>query len=386
MPRVLIVDDDLDIISVLSRVLERDGHTVFTASRAAEAIGLIDEVGADIALVDHWLGDGDGLSVLRAIWARRPGCGRVLMSGCLEVPLVLEAVNAGYVHRVLNKPISIATLRETVNATAAIRLQIEDDWRRLQAREIQQERDMLTDCLVGDFLRLALQPIYSMDGTTLMACEALLRSTHPTLSNPMLIIQAAERCGMIPDVGAVVARLASAWVPRLPGEVRLFVNLHPDELREPTQLISQLTPLLPWAERVVLEITEHSKHRPGPEWISGVQALRAEGFAIAVDDLGAGYNSLGVLASLQPDYIKVDMSIVRDVDFDPYKQRLIALLVQLADSTGSYLVAEGVETRCEADALRELHAHFVQGYLFGRPALEPDFVLPAQPLAQLRTA
>lgn len=107
--------------------------------------------------------------------------------------------------------------------------------------------------------------------------------------------------------------------------------------------------------------------------MKAVQVLRMAGFAIAVDDLGAGYNSLAILANLQPDYIKVDMSIVRDIDCDPYKQRLIALLVQLADSTGSTLIAEGVETEAESQVLCESGCHMLQGYYFGKPAIEPDF-------------
>ena len=94
------------------------------------------------------------------------------------------------------------------------------------------------------------------------------------------------------------------------------------------------------------------------------------GFAIAVDDLGAGYSSLSVLAELQPSFIKVDMSIVRGIDCDPRKQRLVDLLCRFADATDATLIAEGVETGEEAAALRECGAHLLQGYLFGKPSSE----------------
>ena len=92
-----------------------------------------------------------------------------------------------------------------------------------------------------------------------------------------------------------------------------------------------------------------------------------------MDDVGAGYNSLMTLATLQPNFIKVDMSITRNINADLYKQRLMSLLVQLADGTSSMLLAEGVETDEEADTLVELGVHLVQGYRFGRPSLTPDF-------------
>jgi EAL domain-containing protein (putative c-di-GMP-specific phosphodiesterase class I) len=124
------------------------------------------------------------------------------------------------------------------------------------------------------------------------------------------------------------------------------------------------------ADRVVLEITERSRATDVHSWEQAIAMLTELGFAIAVDDLGAGYSSLSVLAELKPQYIKVDMSIVRDVDSDPRKQRLIDLLSRFADATDSVLIAEGVETEAEARTVRTCGAHLIQGYLLGRPSFE----------------
>jgi len=135
----------------------------------------------------------------------------------------------------------------------------------------------------------------------------------------------------------------------------------------------RLTPLAPWAHRIVLEITERSKLQGLDQWEKSVEAVTAMGFSVAVDDLGAGYSSLSVLAELQPSYIKVDMSIVRGVDHEPQKRRLVELLCRFAEATDALLVAEGVETEEEAETLRAIGAHLLQGYLFGRPSLSlPD--------------
>ena len=128
-------------------------------------------------------------------------------------------------------------------------------------------------------------------------------------------------------------------------------------------------PLAPWAQRIVLEITERSKLQGLDQWERSVEAVTELGFSVAVDDLGAGYSSLSVLAELQPSYIKVDMSIVRGVDHEPQKRRLVELLCRFAEATDALLVAEGVETPEEAETLRAIGAHLLQGYLFGRPSL-----------------
>jgi EAL domain-containing protein (putative c-di-GMP-specific phosphodiesterase class I) len=151
--------------------------------------------------------------------------------------------------------------------------------------------------------------------------------------------------------------------------VKLFMNLHPDELASPAGVCERLVALQPWAHRVVLEITERSRLQGIEAWEDSVDAVTKMGFSIAVDDLGAGYSSLSVLAELQPRHIKVDMSIVRGIDSEPRKQRLVALLCRFADATGANLIAEGVETQEEAAALRICGAHMLQGYLFGRPSL-----------------
>ena len=88
-----------------------------------------------------------------------------------------------------------------------------------------------------------------------------------------------------------------------------------------------------------------------------------------MDDLGAGYNALSILADLQPRIIKIDMSIVRNCDTELRKQRLVDLLAKFSDATGAMMVAEGVETEAEAIVLRKCGAHLLQGYLFHKPVI-----------------
>lgn len=377
MSRVLIVDDEPAVLHTLARLVELEGHEVLRASTPAIAAEIIETQAIAIAIVDYSLRDDDGLSVLQNLRARQPSCARVLISGYLDIPTIVNAVNAGDVHQVLSKPISRNALVAALQSCSGLPARLKSEVDHYQANARTQEREQLERFLNGDHLQLALQPILAARSRRLVAHEALLRSTMPELRGPMEVITAAERCGMLSDISAAVARRAAEWMPQLPDGTILFLNLHPEELDHPDRLRAGLAPLRPWSQSVVLEITEHSKVQSG--WLDTAQSLRDQGFSLAIDDLGAGYNSLSSLATLQPEYIKVDMSIVRDVDADPYKQRLIALLVQLSDSSSSTLIAEGVETDAEAETLLELGVHLVQGYRFGRPSINPDF---AQPILQ----
>jgi EAL domain-containing protein (putative c-di-GMP-specific phosphodiesterase class I) len=105
-----------------------------------------------------------------------------------------------------------------------------------------------------------------------------------------------------------------------------------------------------------------------------IDALRRQGFRIAVDDLGAGYAGLTCIADLAPDVVKVDMSLVRGLDRDPMRRRLVRAITDLSVELGIRTVAEGVETAAERDALEAMGCDLMQGFLFARPA--PGFVVP----------
>jgi len=222
----------------------------------------------------------------------------------------------------------------------------------------------------GVLWRRAVQPlVYATGDPGRMAYEARRRSRHPDRDGPMAVLGVAERYGRLMDVGARVFDLAAGWVGRLPPNTRLFVNLSSEQLAEPARMCADVAPLAPHAHRVTLEITEQSHLQRIPHWQESVQMLRRMGFSLAVDDLGAGYNSLSVLAQVQPAYVKIDMGLVRDVHCNPFRRRVIELVVNLADATNALVVAEGVECAEEAEVLSAIGCHLLQGYFFGRPSL-----------------
>ena len=159
--------------------------------------------------------------------------------------------------------------------------------------------------------------------------------------------------------------IAVARLPTLDPSCSLFLNLHPAELDDP-ELLTGALDRVP-ADRVVFEITERAAIPDFRRFRETTSALSARGFRLAVDDLGAGYASLSSVALLEPDFIKLDMSMVRGIHRSRHKALLVKRMVEFANDVGIALVAEGVETAEEAAAVSELGCHLAQGYFFGPP-------------------
>ncbi len=119
--------------------------------------------------------------------------------------------------------------------------------------------------------------------------------------------------------------------------------------------------------RLVIELTEHAAVQEYETLSRRLAPLRAAGIKLAIDDAGAGYSGLQHIVQLQPDIIKLDMSLTRDIDSDQARRALASALVFYARETGSLIVAEGVETEREMETLKMLGIHRGQGYLLGRP-------------------
>jgi EAL domain-containing protein (putative c-di-GMP-specific phosphodiesterase class I) len=232
------------------------------------------------------------------------------------------------------------------------------------------ERKMLDEALTRALSRLwmAYQPIVSWPPGGLHGYEALVRSDEPGFASPPALLGAAERLDRLHDVGRAIRAAVARTAATSPTET-FFVNLHPLDLDDP-DLVDPRAPLSRVAGRVVLEITERSSLDLIPDLDRRLAAVRAVGYRIAVDDLGAGYAGLTALAELEPDVVKIDMSLTRGIDVLPTKQRLVAAIISVCEDMGRRLVCEGVETAEERDTLARLGCRLFQGYLFARPGRE----------------
>lgn len=369
MARILVVDVDEAVRSSVERVLQSAGHEVTTMSTGSEALDVAASQPLDVVIVEYALPQMDGLEVLQRLREIQPRCVRMLVTSELALPLVVTAVNVGKVARVIEKPFDANTLVETVKEALANHNRLTSMLQTEKGEGSAQEQRDLTEVLSGSALRLAVQPIVRASTGQVFGYELLLRSAHPTLDGPGPVLMAAERHRMLRELGSVVVARAAEWLMRLPEGRRVFMNLHPQELVDATALSTRMEVLQLWSDRVVLEITERSEVGEDFSWEGALERVKAMGFQIAVDDLGSGYAALNMLAELQPHFMKVDISIVRDVHKDDHKRRLVDLLCSFASATGSEVVAMGVECEEEAQALIDAGVDLMQGYLYGEPSL-----------------
>jgi EAL domain-containing protein (putative c-di-GMP-specific phosphodiesterase class I)/CheY-like chemotaxis protein len=367
MPRILIVDDDFSVRHMLNLMLQRSGFNVDEAQDGAEAMRKAIKNSYDAAIVDYRMPPPDGVEVLTHLRDIQPRCARILTSGSLDLPLVMTAINRGEVSKVVQKPFSRQAILNALGESIAARTRFEEICLGARSGGLEEQRRHLEECLSDDLLTLALQPIVSARDGSVRGYEALLRSTHRDLNTPLRVIGAAEVHGTLGRVADRVAFCARRWLDRLPADVNMFINVHPRELAEVEQVRQRLEGLRPWSQRIVLEITERSDVLQMDSWHEALEFVTEAGFRFAVDDVGCGYNSLAVLAELRPAFMKVDRSMVQQIERDEHKQRLLELLATFAHATGIKLIVEGIETEMEATVVRRIGADLLQGYLFGRP-------------------
>jgi EAL domain-containing protein (putative c-di-GMP-specific phosphodiesterase class I) len=228
-------------------------------------------------------------------------------------------------------------------------------------------------------IRTLFQPIADASTGRILAYEALSRGPagHP-LEGPEPLLAAAESVGLDGHLEGEMRWLAGVRaVERFPRQdLLLFTNVSPQHLSVETSPLRHRrggAAHWPW-DQVVVEVTERAPVDDVREFSRGRDEIRGHGARFALDDAGAGYAGLAMLALLAPEYVKVDMALVRDCDGDPVKQAIIGALVHYVQMTGGLLIAEGVETPAELAVVRRLGVDFVQGYLLARPAETPPEV------------
>ncbi len=199
--------------------------------------------------------------------------------------------------------------------------------------------------------------------------EALLRTIDKSLPHPGAILDAAERLERVDKLGRMLrTKVAQCYATAPEDRGVAFVNLHANDLFD-RGLTSPFSPLTKVAGRVVLEITERNSLDGLADLRYRVAELRELGFRIAIDDLGGGHARMNHFTPLDTDFVKLDMSLVRDCDSHPVKQQLVESITRLCRDNGTKVIGEGVETQPEADTLIRLGCDLLQGYLIARPAL-----------------
>jgi EAL domain-containing protein (putative c-di-GMP-specific phosphodiesterase class I) len=370
--RILIVDDDEAILRDYGRLLRSHGFGVDTAGNGSLALERLEDGQYDVIVSDVSMPGMTGLEFMRAVRARDLDIPIILLTGMLDINAAVQAIEYG-AFRYLLKPIETETLvqalekgahlhklaalkREALDVSGSQGMELGDR----AALESRFENALRT-------LWMAYQPIVRYPTQEVFGYEALVRCSEASIAHPGVLFDAADRLGKMHALGRAIRERVAEDMSAAPSNVLLFVNVHAGELRDP-ELVSPRAKLSKAAARVVLEITERSALDRVPGAAARVSDLRNQGFRIAVDDLGAGYAGLASFSQLDPEFVKLDMSLVRDVHVNPKKRSVVRALLDLCrDELGIEVICEGVELAEERDTLSAAGATLMQGYLFARP-------------------
>jgi len=232
---------------------------------------------------------------------------------------------------------------------------------------------MFQDLVLAEDVAILYEPIVNLTTREVLGHEALVRGPWKSdLHTPNQLFRLAEETGLVFELDCLCRRTALRGARGLEAGRKLFLNCLPTAIHDPAfrgdVLRRTLEDLRLRPEDMVFEISERESIENFSIFREARDHLKGLGFQIALDDTGVAYGSLEAVMELAPDFIKVDMSLVRGIDTDPPRQELLRALHAVAGKLGGQIIAEGIETGEELEVLQRLGVPYGQGYLFGRAA------------------
>ncbi len=370
---ILVVDDDPQVLSTISRILKHAGYEPVPAQSGQEAMHLLENYTFAVILTDINMPSMNGVDFLKKVRRHDLDVPVLMITGDPSVKTAATAIEFG-AFRYLLKPIHPLELTESIRH--AVRLHKMANLKRNSLEMLGSDRTLLLGDKAGlesrfnhalETLWMALQPIVSVADRKVYAYEALLRTEEETLTYPSALILAAERLHRLNELGRLIRKNVANIVKNGPPNMKVFLNLHSLDLNDDS-LYEITSPLSFVANQIILEITERASLDDVRDLSNRVAHLRELGFQIAIDDLGAGYAGLTSFTQLNPEIIKLDMSLIRGIDRDVKKQSVVRSMAKLSAELGMITVAEGVETPRERDVVLKMGCNLLQGFLFARPA------------------
>ncbi|MCC5642915.1 EAL domain-containing protein [Nostoc sp. CHAB 5824] len=245
------------------------------------------------------------------------------------------------------------------------------------------QSDWLVEMLATKRFTSYFQPIVSIKDTSqIYGYELLLRGLDEegNLVLPSPILELATEAGLLPQLDQVARLSTITQVSRHQASGHIFINFAPTSLYDPASCLRSTVEAIDTAgishERVVFEVVESDNPQDLAHLKAVLQYYRDAGFLVALDDLGSGYSSLNLLHQLRPDFIKLDMELIRDVHQNLYKASITEKLLEITQKLNIQTVAEGIECIEELNWLRERGATFAQGYLIAKPSAVPVTTTP----------
>lgn len=244
-------------------------------------------------------------------------------------------------------------------------------------RATQRHLVALKEVLTSRLVQAVYQPVVNLMERRVIGWEALSRPLGGTFESVDQLFRAAYEAQSVWPLERLCRERAMEGLPGMRDGQLLFLNVEPDSIYDPQFRSERTLELLQRAsltpDRVVLEMTEHSAVRDFTAFRQTLKYFRSLGFRLAIDDMGSGYSALVSVAEIQPDFIKIDMGLIRELHAQPLKRELVDTITRFSHRAGIEVVAEGIESPEELHALQEIGIRLAQGYLFARPGAPPPF-------------
>ncbi len=256
----------------------------------------------------------------------------------------------------------------------------------IQIRQFALVENCLRNADLEQELSIHFQPIYDVVRCEVVAFEALARWDSPKLGPipPDVFVPVAERTDFICQLTRILLRKALAYARTWPDHIRISFNLSVRDITSAEailKIIAIIENSCVVPERIDLEVTETALMRDFDKGYECLKALKSLGVHISLDDFGSGYSSLSYVHRLPLDKIKIDRSFINDIETQGASRNIVKTVIDLCRNLKLACVVEGMETKEQADAVRELGGAMMQGFYFGKPMLAgavPDFLAAAQ--------
>lgn len=395
---VIVVDDMAANVALLERLLGAAGvGRVHGFTDPARALAHCAESLPDLVLLDLHMPGLDGFAVIESLKRLVPGGGFLpvlVLTADVSTEVKEQALAAG-AKDFLTKPfdrtevlLRVANLIETRALYARLEhhnaeLRADLDARMAAEQEVAAEherrRHRIDRALAPGALTMVFQPVADLTTGDLVGAEALARFACEPGRPPNEWFAEADAIGRGVELELDAVTAALDQLHRLPPGTFLAVNVSPA-----TATSAEFDTLIAGhpAERVVLELTEHTRVDDYDALLSTLDGLRRRGVRIAVDDTGAGYAGFQHILGLRPHILKLDITLTRGIDADPVRRSLATALVSFATEIGATIVAEGIEVPEELSTLQDIGIPWGQGYHLARPGCLP---FPGPRLAAVAT-
>ena len=380
----MVAEDEPRTREALAALLASEDELVVVgaAEDADGAIELARRERPHVALLDVRMPGGGGVRAAREIRTASPETRVLALSALEDRATVLEMLRSGAVGYLVKGSSAdeiLEAIRRSARGESSLSPQITGEvidelvgQLELRDHEAEMRRrrvDLMRRVVQGEGVAMVFQPIKDLRTGDSVGLEALARFGGKPTASPEVWFHEAAEIGLRVDLELTTARAALSHLDRIRPGAYLAVNMSPETAVSPQfmRLLAETS-----VERVVFEVSEHARVDDYEVLNQSLAELRVMGGRLAIDDAGAGFASLQHILRLSPDIIKLDMSLTRGVDTDRARHALASALTSFAAEIGAAIVAEGIETREELEALRALGVTYGQGYYLGRPGPLPD--------------